>query len=420
MAADGRRPQGTGSVYQRGDGKWVAQIDVGWTEHGRRRYARHTCRTKQAAQVELKKMISDRDAGTTGIDPRITVKSWCDQWLTGCEHRLKPHSIASYTSSTRKWIVPVLGRRQLASLTTADLDKLTRTILNSGDGDTTAHSVAVHLRVCLKAAVVAGHQIPAAVLAAPLPRKGINRRGAIPLADASRILATAAHRETWPPLPPRPANPSRVEERRWHGEIAARHTDVSRWMAALLQGVRQGEALGLTWDCVDLDADILDVSWQLQSVPPGAPTPPDYELRRLVGAKCLVRPKSRAGLRTLPIVPWMAAALAAWKEEQGDSPHGLVWPASTGNPMNASDDLSAWHALLRIAGVQKPDGSHYVLHEGRHTTASLLSQLEIPVPVIIAIVGHSSYATTMKYTHVGLEQARAALQQVADRLQITA
>lgn len=30
--------------------------------------------------------------------------------------------------------------------------------------------------------------------------------------------------------------------------------DHSRWDMSLLQGLRQGEALGLTWECVDLGA----------------------------------------------------------------------------------------------------------------------------------------------------------------------
>ncbi len=260
--------------------------------------------------------------------------------------------------------------------------------------------------------------------AAPLPHRGLTDRQAIPTDAAARMLASAAHKETWPPLGDRPptdwsSKESIEAKRRWDGDELAREEDASRIMAALLQGIRPQEALGLTWDCVDLDRDIMDVSWQLQDVKPGATLPDDFEVRRLVGAKCLVRPKSKAGIRTLPIVPWMAAALAVWKERQGPNPHGLVWTRADGRPIEGRTDLEAWKALERHAGVSKGDGL-FVRHEARHTVATLLSELEVPVPVIIAIVGHSSYATTMKYTHVGMEQARAALQQVADRLQITA
>jgi integrase len=38
----------------------------------------------------------------------------------------------------------------------------------------------------------------------------------------------------------------------------------TRWSIALALGLRQGEALGLRWEYVDLDAGSLTVRWQLQ------------------------------------------------------------------------------------------------------------------------------------------------------------
>src|SRR5690606_40016384 len=43
--------------------------------------------------------------------------------------------------------------------------------------------------------------------------------------------------------------------------------DVSRWIAALLQGMRPAECRGLTWDAVDLDSGSIDVSWQMKPLP---------------------------------------------------------------------------------------------------------------------------------------------------------
>lgn len=37
-----------------------------------------------------------------------------------------------------------------------------------------------------------------------------------------------------------------------------------RWSVALALGLRQGEALGLLWDAIDLDAATLTVRWALQ------------------------------------------------------------------------------------------------------------------------------------------------------------
>ena len=47
-------------------------------------------------------------------------------------------------------------------------------------------------------------------------------------------------------------------------ELAANRRNGTRWSVALALGLRQGEALGLRWQYVDLDAGTLTVRWQLQ------------------------------------------------------------------------------------------------------------------------------------------------------------
>jgi hypothetical protein len=77
--------------------------------------------------------------------------------------------------------------------------------------------------------------------------------------------------------------------------------------------MRQGEALGLTWPMVDLDAESLTISWQLQSLRYNEPRKPSsgfripdgYEARQLKGTLHLVRPKSAKGWRVIPLVEWM-------------------------------------------------------------------------------------------------------------------
>jgi integrase len=46
--------------------------------------------------------------------------------------------------------------------------------------------------------------------------------------------------------------------------LAATRRNGSRWSVALALGLRQGEALGLRWQHVDLDAGTLTIRWQLQ------------------------------------------------------------------------------------------------------------------------------------------------------------
>jgi integrase len=50
------RGKGEGSIYQRSDGRWVAQIEAGRSPAGRRRYARGVRRTRKDAQKALKEV----------------------------------------------------------------------------------------------------------------------------------------------------------------------------------------------------------------------------------------------------------------------------------------------------------------------------------------------------------------------------
>src|SRR5262249_57612348 len=49
--------------------------------------------------------------------------------------------------------------------------------------------------------------------------------------------------------------------------LGADQRNGTRWSVALALGLRQGEALGLRWRHVDLDAGILTIRWQLQRLP---------------------------------------------------------------------------------------------------------------------------------------------------------
>lgn len=88
---------------------------------------------------------------------------------------------------------------------------------------------------------------------------------------------------------------------------------------------------------IDLDAETMTLAWQLKSLPyvehrdpdSGFRVPRGFESRHLQGAYHLVRPKTRAGSRVIPLVPWLVDALRAWGG-QAPSPYGLVWPREDG------------------------------------------------------------------------------------------
>ena len=119
-------------------------------------------------------------------------------------------------------------------------------------------------------------------------------------------------------------------------------------------------------------------------------------------------------------MPWMRAQLEAIRPADAT---GLVWHRPDGRPLIPEEDRREWRAIQDAAGVHKSGSGtpedpyvYYVLHEARHTTATLLLAAHVDPEVIKAILGHSSIVTTAGYQHVDVGMARSALDGLASRL----
>src|SRR5690625_1650423 len=398
-----RRQYGTGTLYRQEDGRWVGQLEAGWTRAGTRRRIKVSYKPKpgesdRSAEAEVKRrMQAKRRAIETDGMPASsrspTVKQWTETWLEMSQHRLRPKTWANYRSTVAAWIVPIIGRKRLDKLGPGDVRSVADAQRKAGrSSQTMRHTHTVLIR-CLREAIAEGHTVPQRVLLVTAPTAGESDRDAIAIDDALALL-----------------------------EAASGHPDGSRWVAALLQGMRQGECLGLTWDAVDLTRGTVDVSWQLQALPyesgrAGRLRIPDgYEHCQLDGALSLTRPKTGKGRRLIPLVPWMTSALTAWREAAPESPHGLVWPRADGRPQTSREDRHAWYALQDEAQVSGPGGRRILLHEARHTCATLLLEGGIDPETVKTILGHSSILVSRGYQHVSPALARQALEQVAGRL----
>ncbi len=393
-----RRDYGSGAVYQRAsDGMWVGTIEAGWTAKGTRRRLPVYGKTEAVVKRKLRDKRKELEDGATPTSARATVKSWAEQWLPIAQKRLTPDSFTTSRTAVNRYIVPTIGHKRFADLTPGDVRAVAAAIERAGRSTSTSlryHSV---LMVLLKAALAEGHPVPQRLFVSERPRLATNDRTDMSVEEAISVLQQAAD------LP--------------HG---------SRYVAALLQGIRQQEALGLTWEQVDLEAETITISWQGKALPynvrydrtSGFRVPDGYEHRQVEGRLHLVRPKSIKGWRVQPMVSWMKLALEAWQKVAPKSPLGLVWPNLDGGLTLGTDDDEEWYALQGSAGVGHPEGRYYSIHEARHTTATLLLDLDVDPHVVTQIMGHSSMVTSRGYQHVSQRHTRPALEKVAARLQL--
>jgi integrase len=378
-------------VRQLPDGRYVVQVEGGYTPAGGRRRPKKIAATLEDAKQIRKQMLRAAGAGTLTVRS-VTVKAWADTWLPRQAARLRPGTFKSYRARVTRYIVPTIGRYQLDKLNPGHVRTVTTAVRDAGHGSTTARGVQVILDKMLKDAIRDGHTVPAAVLATEKPRKAINDRGDVDLDAALRLI-----------------------------EEAGKRPESSRWLAALYMGLRQEERLGLEWDRVDLDGGQIDVSWQLANLPYNEPRRPSsgfripdgYEHRILWKSYALVRPKTEAGKRPVPLARPVV-------EQMAKLPHraGLVWARTDGRPISVHDDNAEWRALQDAAGVRHPSGRYYYGHELRHTTGTLLLALGVDEQIRMRIMGHSSVAASRGYAHTNLDMARAAIAAVGERLAI--
>lgn len=399
-----RRQYGSGSIFQRtSDGRWLGQIQAGFNTNGRRRTITVSSRLPgPAGEADVKRKLDkkQREIATGGIpdaaaNGRTTIKAFAAPWLERQATRLRPSSYATTRGAVTVWINPTIGHRQLGNLAPADIRAVHKAMLAElkPSSATRHHSVLMSM---LRDAILEGHPVPQRVLLVEGPGSNTSDRQALSDVDAATMLAFAAEH-----LP-----------------------HASRWVAALLQGLRPAETLGLTWAAYDRLPDAIDISWQLQPLPynalrdrkSGFRVPVGFEARQLQGRWHLTRPKTAAGRRIIPKLPFFADVMEAWRAVAPASPHDLVWPALDGSPADPKQDLGEWKALQDACGVAHPDGRFYVVHETRHTTASLLLKAGVDRKTIEDILGQVKLVEA--YLHTDRSQSAAALAKVAAALRL--
>ena len=400
------RDKGQGSITQLKNGKWRGSFEVGYTPSGGRRRISVTAPTKELCRRRLHDKMQEVTLGGVSAHSRRdpNVKQWIDTWLEARAHAVRPKTWKAEAGALRGHIIPTIGHKKLRELAADDIRDVHKKMRAK---NLSSSYIAYTQRVfqqTLKEALGEGHRVPAGVVMMKRPSQAKSDRGAIPLPHAKRMVVMAG---------------------RITGDPAAGVQDGSRWLAALLQGMRQGEALGLAWDRIDFERDLIRIDRQLQELTRvnGEIVVPDgVEYEHLEGGYYLAPVKSRDGERVIPMIAPMKAALLAWREICPPSPYDLVWTwGPNGGPCGKTQDRRGWKNLLEAAGVppkQLPGGreKRYVLHEARNTTATLLLAAGVEPLVIQQILGHASIVTSEGYMTVSEDQKRAAIEAVGAML----
>jgi integrase len=374
-----KRNSGEGSIFQRSDGRWCGQLDLGW-QNSRR--ARKYLYAATAAEVQnaLLKARAEHSQGIPIASGRQTVEQFLRDWLeNSVKPCVRPSTYRSYEQTVRNHLIPELGRLSLSKLEPQKI----RAMLNRklAEGGLSARSVA-YLRVVLRAAL-----------------NQARKWNLVARNVAELVEPPNCKRFRIEPLTP--------EQARTLLDNAKGDRLEALYGVTLACGLRMGEILGLRWQDVNLEHGRLAVSQALQR----------QKGRGLV----LAETKTDRSRRSIGLPPALVTTLRAHRVRQfeerlaaGSHWHdqGFVFASRRGTPFEPRNLHRAFKRMLRRAGL--PDVR---FHDLRHSAASLMLAQDVPLRVVMEVLGHSSISLTANtYSHVMPSLVEDATGKVANLL----
>src|SRR5919206_1758251 len=301
------------------------------------------------AELTLRRRRGER------LEPaRQTFEQYAWAWLERQPVRERTREVHSW--ALREHLIPYFGRRRLDQITVDDVAGFIAAMRRKGlRGSTTLTALRPLSRILAHAA----------------------RRGAIPVNPCNQL-----ERGERPRLDDqRPKRILTLEE--MQALIAAADCDQYRCLLELLlaTGVRIGEALGLAVCDLDREHSLIRVEYQLGR--DGTRTPL----------------KTAESQRSIDIPPQLMRRLLALVAARGAlfDPAALVFASRNGTGLERKVARAALKRAVKQAGLAAPEPS---LHDLRHSHASMLIALDVPVVDVQRRLGHRKPDTTLRvYAH---------------------
>jgi len=132
-----RRANGEGNIRKRKDGRWEGRYTVGHDpETGKSIIKNVLGKTQTEVKEKLKKAIEENVGIDYGRAKNYTVGSWLEVWMENyAKIKLRPSTFKTSQGFLKNHIKPQIGGIPLAELTSLDLQRFYKHLLDSGRVD---------------------------------------------------------------------------------------------------------------------------------------------------------------------------------------------------------------------------------------------------------------------------------------------
>ena len=378
-----RRANGEGNIRKRKDGRWEGRYTVGHDpETGKAIIKNVLGKTQTEVKEKLKKAIEENVGIDYGRAKTYTVGSWLEVWMENyAKVKLRPSTFKTSQGFLKNHIKPQIGSVPLAELTSLDLQRFYKHLLDGGRVD---RIEAKKKPKGLAPKTVRNiHQMIGSAynlaIEQHLVTKNPTQGCALPKVEHKEMKTLTADQLS-----------AFFQEARDSGVYELYYLD-------LATGLRRGELLGLKWTDVDLDRGVLKIQ---------------RAISRQDGKVVEAPLKTKNAYRTLPVSADAIDVLVQQRRKTGNSE--WVFPSPSGGPMSPDSVLHMLQRVLKRAGLPR-----IRFHDLRHSCASLLINNGCGLKEVQEWLGHSDISTTANiYGHLETQRKQAMAQKLSNCINI--
>ncbi len=327
-----------------------------------------TGKTQKEVTQKLKAVLADIDKGDYIAPCKMTVGEWLDKWSADYLGAVKPSTVCAYKATINTHLKPGLGATRLDVLDTQLIQSFYNGLLKptkqrEAISPKTVKNVHGVLHKALQQALVNGYIRLNPTDGCVLPR--IEKKQVKPL-DEDQITAFL--------------------------KAIRGHQFEQLFIVTLFSGMREAEALGLTWDCVNFSKSTITINKQLQMVRGGNG---EYRLA----------PTKNSKVRTVTLAPFVLDTLRSVQRKQlnnhmrygelwGNT--GFVFTNDLGQHLKTHTVYKNFKTVVRELGYEDTR-----FHDLRHSYAVASIKSGDDIKTVQENLGHATAAFTLDvYGHV--------------------
>ena len=353
--------------------------------------------TRKEAAEKLAQITADIAANTFIAPSDLTVSEWFDIWLKDFCADKKYLTVQSYTSTVKNHIKPYFGKTmKLRDLKPLHIQQFYNTLAqsNAGGKQNTGKEKPISAKTIKNI-----HGVMTVALNTAVEQEIISRN------PASKAIVPRTEKAEITPLTDEQVKLFMKESKGDDYEIPLK--------LILFTGLRESEAIGLTWDCVDFKNSTIRICKQLQRrvKADGGYTfaPLKNNKTRTIVCSSFVMELLRSRQKTQEFERVVAGDVwVGWQNEE-EKKTALVFTKPDGDHVNVTMMYNHYKAIAERIGA--PESR---VHDLRHTFAVLSLQNGDDVKVLQSNLGHATAAFTLDvYGHA----SETMKQRSADRMQ---